>query len=209
MRRHGKRDPPWHAPLFLIINTYSPTDQQTTLEDWAELETCLSTINNIMGSSQFNHLVLLGDLNFDTSRDSSHANLIKEFFLRKNMFSAWRNFPVDFTYSFEAENRAAVFKVLDHMVFLERSKSLIKDAGVIRLVENQSDHEVIYSVVLVATQETFDDKNPPESFQQKPSWKKASKDQKLDYNDNLFRKLLHLEPPERVNCCNDLKCNWS
>ena len=43
-------------------------------------------------------------------------------------------------------------------------------------------------------------------FHQKLCWKKATEDQKLDYNDNLFRRLMKLESPESVNCCNDIKC---
>ena len=82
---------------YLIINTYFPTDQKTTEENCPELEDCLSTLSNIIEMTQFDHLILLGDLNFEESRNSGHAKLLKEFLIRKNMFSAWQDFPIDFT----------------------------------------------------------------------------------------------------------------
>ena len=190
---------------YLIINTYFPTDQKTNEENCPELEDCLSTLSNIMEMTQFDHLIFLGDLNFEVSRNSGHAKLLKEFLIRKNMFSAWQDFPIDFTYSFEAENKAPVFNILDHLVFLKRSKSILLDAGVIHLVENQSDHEVIYAVVQ-GSQVAQSNTATNAAIHSRPCWRKATADQKLDYNDNLFRKLIYLETPTSVECCDDLKC---
>ena len=42
--------------------------------------------------------------------------------------------------------------------------------------------------------------------QSKPNWKAASEDQKLEYNDVAFRKLLEINIPESISLCKDPKC---
>ena len=70
-----------------------------------------------------------------------------------------------------------------------------------------SDHEPIYAIIKVAhTSKSDDDDNEPVG-KPKPVWRNATDDQKLEYNDILFRRLLQMEIPESVKVCNDVNCN--
>ena len=96
------------------------------------------------------------------------------------MFSVWENFPIDFTYSFEAENGISHVKTLDHFAILERGRGNVTDAGVIHHIENLSDHAPIYLTYRSEIQSC----NNAETISQprsKPNWKAYSIDQKLEY----------------------------
>jgi hypothetical protein len=83
-------------------------------------------------------------------------------------------------------------------------------SGVLHLVDNMSDHEPIYAVIKVEednlgrSEEKTNVKN--ESIP-KQNWKNASCDQKLEYNDVLFQKLLCMNIPDSAISCKDVKCN--
>ena len=127
---------------YLIINTYFPTDSRGENDDCQELECCLNQIKAIINMYDFDKLYVIGDQNFEISRNSRHVTLIKEFVDNTRMFDIWEKFPIDFTYSFECENGRSSFIVLDHIFTLKRSEDDILDAGVLHLVQNMSDHEV-------------------------------------------------------------------
>ena len=40
----------------------------------------------------------------------------------------------------------------------------------------------------------------------KPVWNNATEDQKLEYNDVLFRKLVSMDIPASVTMCHDVNC---
>ena len=92
------------------------------------------------------------------------------------------------------------------MFAIRRSKDLVIDAGVLHLCENTSDQEVTYAKIEVSGEivkvghETV---NP----RQKLDWRAASNDQKLEYEDILFRNLNSMNIPESVTTCSDVKCN--
>ena len=73
-----------------------------------------------------------------------------------------------------------------------------------------SDHEPIYAVIKVEednlgrSEEKTNVKN--ESIP-KQNWKNASCDQKLEYNDVLFQKLLCMNIPASAISCKDVKCS--
>ena len=98
---------------------------------------------------------------------------------------------------------------MDHIATLDRSRANVKSAGVIHRVENLSDHEPVYLVYssthdeLSVEESNYEEKNESKP---KPNWKAASEDQKLDYNDVAFRKLLNINIPQSLSTCTNPKC---
>ena len=91
---------------YLVINSYFPNDKRGIGDDCDELEDCLAQISSIIQTHLCNQYFLLGDLNGEFLRNSSHVNCIKMFLVRHQMFSAWEDFSIDFSYSFESgENK--------------------------------------------------------------------------------------------------------
>ena len=134
-----------------------------------------------------------------------NVNLIWQFMDDTQLFDLWQNHPVDFTYSFESENGRSSYIILDHILTLKRSESEITEAGVIHHVRNLSDHEVPYAKIK-STKVEISDSAENKSNKAKPSWKDASPDNKLEYEDVLFRKLLTMDVPDCLQLCSNQKC---
>ena len=191
---------------YLIINTYFPVDSRKDNDDCEELEKCLSQIRSILNINSFDHLLFVGDQNCDPSRNTNHVKLINDLLEESQLYDLWTDYEVDFTYSFDNKNGDSTHKILDHIYTLKRSKPIIIDAGVLHLSENMSDHEVTFAKIKVALEEQKHDDNP-QLEAPKLNWKAASEDQKLDYNDALFRKLNTMEVPESIVSCRNVNCN--
>ena len=72
---------------------------------------------------------------------------VKHFMESLNLYTLWKDFPIDFTHIFQKENGDCFVNTLDHILTLKRSSETIIDAGVIHLMENMSDHAPIYCVI--------------------------------------------------------------
>ena len=102
---------------------------------------------------------------------------------------------------FEKENGVFSLSTIDHFLTLKRSKGKIFDAGVLHHVENLSDHELIYAILDVAYEESKTDKIEEIPMIARPVWRNASSDQKLEFNDVVFRKLRTLNVDHPVISC--------
>ena len=89
---------------ILIINSYFPTDPRTVNSENVELANVLAEVRNILSSNDFDSVYLVGDLNCNFLRNSSHVESISEFMNNHNMVTLWRDFTVDFTHTFQNEN---------------------------------------------------------------------------------------------------------
>ena len=115
--------------------------------------------------------------------------------------------PIDFTHIFQKENGDCFVNTLDHILTLKRSSETIIDAGVIHLMENMSDHAPIYCVIKCNNNIAMNDPEDSKSEEYpRPRWKDANPDQKLEFNDILFRKLFSMEIPNEVTSCRDIHC---
>ena len=191
---------------ILIVNSYFPTDPRTINGENQELVRTLAELLNIIETTTFHTVYLAGDLNTDMLRRSSHVQAVRDFMTRCSLVSLWDYHEVDFTHSHESENGNVSHSTLDHILTLRRSLDSVVSAGVLHQVENLSDHEPVYAVIGVespAKKENEEVKNKAP----KPMWNTATEDQKLEYNDVLFRKLLNMEIPESITACNNVKCN--
>ena len=191
---------------FLIINTYFPTDPKNVNGDNIELENLLAEIRSIVNRANFNYLYIAGDINCDFTRNTVHVGLIREFIQENNMDSLWSEYPVDYTHSYDNQNGVSSTHILDHILALTRAKEQVVDACVLHLVENMSDHEPIYAII--RTDHVTENESYRDLFNIKPKlkWKDATTDQKLEFNDLMFRGLMSLSVPDEAITCKDVHC---
>ena len=189
---------------ILVINSYFPVDPRTQNFDAAELLETLEFIRNIINDNDFTNLLWIGDINCDLVRRSGHNSKIKDFSNESSLQSSWEKYEVDFTHS-QTLNDTLHTSVVDHVIWNEAFDEAVEDAGVIHLPENSSDHEPIYCVV-----DSYIERDPPvtesTSVPEKPSWKRATKEQKDYYSCNLEAKLSVLNTPESITGCQNVHC---
>ena len=131
----------------MLINSYLPENIQNANEnDIGELLETLEAIRNLVSSTTFDSLMLLGDLNADFIRNSKHCIQLKRFIQELGLERAWDRFEIDFTYCQEVNN-VPRYAVLDHFLWNTNLTGQITEAGAIHSPENASDHEAIYCIV--------------------------------------------------------------
>ena len=124
-----------------------------------------------------------------------------------NMYTLWTDFHVDFTYMFENDNDKLSMSTLDHFLTLRRTRNKVLEAGVLHCVDNLSDHEPIYAIMTFNGSNTQKENIDDYLVKPKPMWKKASLDQKLEFNDLLFRKVHNMNSNFEVISCTNLNCS--
>ena len=114
---------------LLIINTYFPCDNQKLILSESEAVERQNLLADIMSLQHkyvdsYDVSIILGDLNFDDTRYTGHAQLLHNVMERENLRSVWDIFPVDFTFT-----SGNAFSVLDHFL-LDSTKTKNKvDSG--------------------------------------------------------------------------------
>ena len=189
---------------LLIINSYFPTDPRTLRFDDHDLLEVLTVIDDIIEKNDFNNLVLTGDINADFIRKSGHVTSVDQFLDEKGMLKAFDIYDVDFTHVYNDKDDKTHISTLDHFFWnAELSKPVI-DAGVIHNIENSSDHCPIYCVINYDNLEESNSEGNP--FKQRPSWKRASSEEKSNYVNILSEKLKNLNVSDEILCCKNVKC---
>ena len=120
-----------------------------------------------------------------------------------NLVITWDKFQVDFTHTYEREGNTFVSTV-DHFLLDEQMIMNVKDAGVIHHPENVSDHDPIYcnlkSITIPQSVTTAAPSQP------RPSWSRASQEEKERYCYLLDSRLDSVMVPVQVSECRDLHC---
>ena len=189
---------------ILLINSYFPTDPGTVVFDENELFETIQSIRNVINESNFDHIYWLGDINADFIRRSGHVNCVKDFVEECQLVKAWDKYHVDFTH-YQDIGDITHTSTVDHIFWSEASNSKVDDAGVVHIPENTSDHCPVYCVVDVGQLPVDEDS----SFKQappKPSWKKASSDEKSEFKSKLEKDLAELVIPDSLSNCQDVHC---
>ena len=91
-------------------------------------------------------VILMGDFNTDFSRNSIHAQIVKNFCAENNLSSVWSVYPPEFTFYHERvqRGRAIVSKsTIDHFCVSEDFIDNFVDATPLHFTENLSKHEPI------------------------------------------------------------------
>ena len=182
---------------ILVINSYFPTDPKTHDFDAADLLSTLATINDVLNTNNFDHIVWAGDLNADFRRNNNFTQVIDQFIEKMNLFKSWDKYHIDFTHTTE-NNERTFLSILDHFCWSADIENNIVDAGVLYLPQNMSDHSPIFCILkihglLVRTQVLHD-------VPDKLCWKKASPEQRDKYRACLENKLNLLD---NADCCNE------
>ena len=187
---------------LLVISSYFPQDPKTFQFDDTELVETLSAISSVLENNQFSDVIWAGDINVSFVRKSGHVSAVSKYISELGLCTAWETYDVDFTHACELNGITHV-STIDHFFWNTDLSEHISDCGVLHLPENLSDHCPIYCVVdIKGIQSTQSDQLPPKN---KPSWKKASKENRINFHNILLDKLNNLEIPDCVSKCN-LQC---
>ena len=189
--------------IILLINSYFPVDQRTANLDDFELNEIFQHIRELLQDHQFSSFLLCGDINCDFLRNTGHVKTVQNFLDDFSLMKSWENFVVDFTHCQESQGISHT-STIDHFFWNEELSEQVYDAGVIHSADNSSDHSPVYCVIKVKPDQLIE--SNPASGIQKPSWKRASQNEKEDFKQSLGIKLGQLEIPESVMTCRDVHC---
>ena len=188
---------------ILLINTYFPVDERAANIDETELDELFQNIRNMIENNSFTSFILCGDINCDFLRNTGHVKAVQTFIEEFSLTKSWEEYPVDFTHYQENQGNSYT-AILDHFFWCEKLSEKILDAGVIHSPENASDHCPVFCVIKSRKEDTI--KNKSNQKISKPSWSKASADEKEAFRHCLETKLHDLHIPECLKCCRDVHC---
>ena len=92
---------------------------------------------------------------------------------------------------------------MDHFVMNRRLYEAIVEAGSLQSVDNFSCHDPIYCKIRLGELNLDLEKA---EFKSRPSWNKASEQNRSDYSKELEIKLASIRIPECLVTCRNLKC---
>ena len=182
---------------LLWINAYLPTDPQNGAFDESELLEVLTEVESIMDKTAFDDILWQGDLNWDMSRNSEFAIIMRRFMTRIGMVSLWERYPVDYTHLHTDYKSTSV---IDHFMMNERLLSLVEDCGPLHLGDNRSRHSPIMvklNLGAIPVKQKVNIKTP-----KRPAWYKATEDDILSYTGNLDSRMQGIIVPESIHCVN-------
>ena len=149
-------------------------------------------------------LVLCGDINADFSRNTGFVNYVKTQFDDLRLETAWKTHDADFTFVYTDSDDKSFTAVLDHFVYNEVTQQGVLEVGTLHIPENLSDHCPIFCTIDIESI-PVDKSVKKQETHSKPSWKKATEEEKENYTKSLEDKLSSIEVPEGLSC-SDVKC---
>ena len=189
---------------ILVINSYFPTDPKTRDFDTAELISTLKTVNDIITSNEFDHLIWAGDLNADFIRGTKFTLTIDSFIKDRGLLRSWDKFEIDFTRAVDV-NGITFTSILDHFCWSVGIEDNVADANVLHLPQNLSDHCPIYCMIKV------DGLNArpqvPLDAYKKPRWRNSSQEQKDYFRVKLANTVEDSVIPDCCKTCFNVHCN--
>ena len=188
---------------LLLINSYFPQDSKTIDYQDNGLEEIIAEIRDILSKHQFDDVVWTGDFNTDFTRSSGHVRRLLSYIEENNMLKAWDTYPIDFTHEDSIDGITYV-RTIDHFFWNNNLSSDVSEADVIHLAENTSDHHPIYCTIHFRNLKLIENPDPVMSI--KPSWKRATKEQKHNFNKELEKQLGKLSISNCTKDCNDVHC---
>ena len=194
-----------HFPAMTILwlNSYFPTDPQLINHDETDLETLLNDLENIMDSTQFDEVILGGDLNWDKSRNTGFASCIQRWVSRIGLQDVWDTFPVEYTH---VHTDLKSLSTLDRFLVSPSLLPHISDAGAINFSggDNPSRHSPIMMRISMDSLPVH--KVTPRSSPHRPAWYKACEADINCYTFELNEKLARLHYPCQLDCLDPHCC---
>ena len=187
---------------ILWLNTYMPTDPQRIHDyDDSDLREILLEVEAILASCSYTDVIWAGDLNWDMSRVTKFSRTMAAFMDRLGLVSLWSQHPVKYTYMHTDYKSTSV---LDHFMLSPRLLALVEGCGIVERGDNMSGHCPIWVSLRLGT---LPERKKSKSFiPRKPSWSKATEDNKLEYTSDLERRLLDLNIPLFALSCENPHC---
>ena len=185
--------------VLLWINAYFPTDPQTISFNDEELSNLLQEAEAIMDHSEFDHVILAGDLNWDPNRNSGFSIKVRDFFNRIGLISVWEKFPVTHTH---IHTDMKSMSTLDHFMIDPGLLPAVADAGALHLGCNLSRHSPIMIKLDIGSlpSRTFTNVRKPK----RQAWYKADEEHKEAFCSQLEDKLSSLTAPSSLSCSDPL-----
>ena len=184
-------------------------DPQTYNFNDHELLSLLAEIKRIITVTDCRNILLTGDINCDFSRNSQFVRTVRHFVEENSCKVFWNNpdgnriSNVPYTYSNTVEN-VTHSSIIDHFMSNERIFNAVLEADTIHSPDNFSGHLPIYCKFNVNDLNLEVEQTQPKI---KPSWNKASAEERKQYKDYLSHSLDSLLTPETCSDCNNLNCN--
>ena len=148
-------------------------------------------------------ILALPYINADFFRNIGNVQRLHSYIDEYNMLKAWDAYPIDFTHE-HIINDITYVSTIDHFFWNNIMSNNVLEAGVIHLAENTSDHHPIYCTIHFCNLSLI--KKPEEITNTKPFWKRATKEQRNNFNKNLEKQLNKLAVPDSIKECNDTHC---
>ena len=103
----------------------------------------MSTIESVLDENEYDDVVWAGDINAEFSLNTHYTNVIQSFVEEVSLLECWDKWPIDFSHHGELSGHSYT-SILDHFFLSENISKYIKDADVLHLPSNTSDHCPIY-----------------------------------------------------------------
>ena len=187
---------------LLWLNTYMPTDPHKMNEyDDTDLREILLEVESILTSCSYTDVIWAGDLNWDMIRVTYFSRTMASFIDRLGLVSLWSQHPVKYTY---VHTDYKSMSVLDHFMLSPRLLTLVEECGIVERGDNMSGHCPIW--VRLRLGELPLKKKVKSFVPRKPTWSKATDEDKLEYTSDLESRLLGINIPLFALSCENPHC---
>lgn len=188
---------------ILLVNVYMPYENNEASA--AEFSDILSLIENLMNEYPDCHMIICGDFNVDFTRNRLHTTILDSFCDNLGLHPVVRHNKcrIDYSYHFSQSR----FNILDHFLLSGALfETAVYDAAAIHSVDNLSDHEPIVLSLCLHSEYIG---SVEKVFTTKPSWPKASENNKDVYRTHLDEQLRSIVLPLDALLCHNPHCNNS
>ena len=198
------------ATKVLIINSYFPTDPRDNDFDSTDLDSTLLAIESVISDNVFDSVIWCGDINADFTRSTRFTTRVNEFVTENSFEDAWKKFQIDYTHVFEKDGHTYT-STLDRFFWSEKITGCVKEADVLHLLSNTSDHCPVYCKLDVGGIgiTNIQEATRPSKSNNVPSWKKATAEQRGDYRILLEEQLKTIKVPVTPCACSNVHCDSS
>ena len=181
---------------LLWINSYFPTDPQTQNFNDDDLAEVLREAEEVLDSSEYDHVLWGGDINWDPNRISGFSLMVGDFMHRVGLHSAWDKFPVTHTH---VHTDLVSTSTLDHFMVDKELLEVVTDAGALHLGDNRSRHSPIMIKINLGDLPARKVEKT-KLKQRQPAWYKAGELERNAFRTQLEAKLEALVTPECLYC---------
>ena len=124
---------------FLIINVYMPCDERVAGSNFCDFQDVLTEISSICDRYDSLFVIIGGDFNTETERNSPHSSELRRFLSDERFTCCHKLECSDVKYTYESSGNSAR-SLIDLVMVSDNVSSFVKDHYVIDTIDNASDH---------------------------------------------------------------------